>query len=387
MKPHGLPRMSMPKKTPHRSVSKSLDLESLVESIALADQQLSRNAIRSVSLSLTLRNWLVGLYIAEYELCGADRATYGERLLPLLSQRLKTRKVSNTGRRQLYQYLAFYRAYPGIVRSPSAQSALPGIWLPGASGKVRAASAQSSANTETLVRHLSYSHFELLVGIEDPLKRSFYEVECLRGNWSVRALRRQISSLYFERSGLSEDKEKLAQLAKRNAEAFDPGSVIRDPYIFEFLGLPSRHVMEESDLEAALLANLKEFLIELGDGFCFEAQQKCIPLGKSKGFVDLVFYHRILKCHILIELKVDEFTHENIGQLSTYVTYYRKNMMTEGDNPPVGLLLCADKDHSLVEYALAAIDNKLFVSKYQLELPNKKELEKFLSQKRRELEA
>jgi predicted nuclease of restriction endonuclease-like (RecB) superfamily len=357
-----------------------------VESIALADQALSRSASAFVSISLTLRNWLIGLYISEYELRGADRAKYGERLLPLLSQRLQARKVSNAGRRQLYQYLAFYRTYPEIVRSPSAQSALPGIWLPGESKKVRSPSAQSGAAAEVLVRKLSYSHFELLVGIEDRLKRDFYEVECLRGSWSVRALRRQIGSLYFERSGLSEDKEKLARLAQRGAEPFDPATVIRDPYVFEFLGLFPRHVMEESDLEAALLANLKEFLLELGDGFCFEAQQKCIPLGRHKGFVDLVFYHRILKCHVLVELKVDEFTHENIGQLSTYVTYYRKNMMSEGDNPPVGLLLCTDKDHALVEYALAGIDNRLFVSKYQLELPKKTELEKFLSQKRRELE-
>ena len=387
MKSDGLSRSGMPKKNPPRSASKNLDLAGLVESIALADQQMSRNAIGYVSISLTLRNWLIGLYISEYELRGADRAQYGERMLTLLSEKLQARKVSNTGRRQLYQYLAFCRTYPEIVRAPSAQSALPGIRLPSTSKKVRSASTQSSTTAETLVRNLSYSHFELLVGIEDVLKRAFYEVECLRGNWSVRALKRQISSLYFERSGLSEDKEKLALLAQRTAETHDPATIIRDPYIFEFIKLPSKHIMEESDLESALLANLKEFLIGLGNGFCFEAQQKCIPIGRQKGFVDLVFYHRILKCHVLIELKVDEFTHENIGQLSTYVSYYRKNMMTGGDNPPVGLLLCTDKDHALVEYALAGIDNKLFVSKYQLELPNKSDLEKFLSQKRRELES
>jgi len=387
MKPDTPSRLGPPKNALARCASRNLDLAALVESIALADQALSRSASAFVSISLTLRNWLIGLYISEYELRGADRAKYGERLLPLLSQRLQAREVSNAGRRQLYQYLAFYRTYPEIVRAPSAQSALPGIWLPGEPKKVRSPSAQSGAAAEVLVRNLSYSHFELLVGIEDRLKRAFYEVECLRSRWSVRALRRQIGSLYFERSGLSEDKEKLAMLAQRGAEPFDPATVIRDPYVFEFLGLSPRHVMEESDLEAALLANLKEFLLELGDGFCFEAQQKCIPLGRRKGFVDLVFYHRILKCHVLVELKVDEFTHENIGQLNTYVTYYRKNMMSEGDNPPVGLLLCTDKDHALVEYALAGIDNRLFVSKYQLELPKKNELEKFLSRKRRELEA
>ena len=143
--------------------------------------------------------------------------------------------------------------------------------------------------------------------------------------------------------------------------------------------------MAESDLEAALVENLRDFLLELGHGFCLEAQQKSIVIGKTRGFVDLVFYHRILKCHVLVELKVDEFRHEHIGQLNTYVTWYRKHMMAEGDNPPVGLLLCTGKDHALVEYALAAIDNRLFVSKYQLELPSKEDLARFIEEKRREV--
>jgi predicted nuclease of restriction endonuclease-like (RecB) superfamily len=201
----------------------------------------------------------------------------------------------------------------------------------------------------------------------------------------VRQLKRQIASLYFERSGLSRNKKKLASLVQKGAERSEPKLTIRDPYVFEFLGLKSKEVMSESNLEDALLDRLQEFLLELGHGFCFEARQKSILLGNTRGFVDLVFYHRVLKCHVLAELKVDEFRHEHIGQLNTYVTWYRKHMMAEGDNPPVGLLLCTRKDHALVEYALAGMDNRLFVSKYQLELPSKKDLAHFLEVQRRDL--
>jgi len=236
-----------------------------------------------------------------------------------------------------------------------------------------------------LADRLSYTHLELLAALADPLKRAFYEVECIRGNWSVRALKRQIATLYFERSGLSRNKEKLAALAHAAAEQAEPRLAIRDPYVFEFLGLRPQEAVSESDLEDALLDKLQDFLLELGHGFCFEARQKSIVIGRTRGFVDLVFYHRILKCHVLIELKVDEFRHEHLGQLNTYVTWYRKHMLAEGDNPPIGLLLCTQKDHALVEYALAAIDSRLFVSKYQLKLPSKEDLQRFLEEKRREI--
>jgi predicted nuclease of restriction endonuclease-like (RecB) superfamily len=159
-----------------------------------------------------------------------------------------------------------------------------------------------------LVQRLSFTHFVELLALEDPLKRAFYEIECIRGNWSVRALKRQIATLYYERSGLSMDKEKLAEMAHSAAEKAEPKLAIRDPYVFEFLGLKASEAVSESNLEDALLDKLHEFLMELGHGFCFEARQKSIVIGKTRGFVDLVFYHRILKCHVLIELKVDKFT-------------------------------------------------------------------------------
>jgi len=361
-----------------------LDFQRLVSAISEIDQQLADQASKAVNISLTLRNWLIGMYIAEYELRGSDRAQYGQNLLSELAEQLTKLKVSNCNRRQLYRYLRFYRLYPQIVRTLSPQFKL---FLPASTKrqKVGTSSPQFKIPPEQFTTRLSYSHIDLLVDIDDELKRSFYEIECIRGNWSVRELKRQIGSLYYERSGLSKDKKKLAELVRKGAESAEPKLSIRDPYVFEFLGIKSKEVMAESDLEDALLDKLHDFLLELGHGFCFEARQKRILIGKKPCYVDLVFYHRILKCHVLIELKVAEFTHEHLGQLNTYVSWYRKNMMSDGDNLPVGILLCTQKDHTLVEYALAGMDNRLFVSKYQLELPKKTDMEKFLEEQMKDI--
>ena len=363
----------------------AMTFKRLVASIRQVHDELAAQAGRAVNISLTLRNWMIGFYIAEFELRGTDRAGYGDKLLSELANELRQYKVSNCNRRQIYDYLKFYRTYPQIVRTVSAQfqNLLPqGVVK--AAEKVPTASAQLIRHPENLFNRLSYSMFKLLVDVDDATKRSFYEIECIRGNWSVRELKRQINSLYYERSGLSKDKKKLAELAQSDAETTEPKLNIRDPYIFEFLGLKSKEVMSEFALEDQLLDKLQEFLLELGHGFCFEARQKRILLGDTHNFVDLVFYHRILKCHVLVELKLGEFNHENIGQLNTYVSWYKKNMMTSGDNPPVGILLCTRKDRALVEYALAGMDNDLFVSKYQLELPKKEEMQRFIEEQMKE---
>ena len=208
-----------------------------------------------------------------------------------------------------------------------------------------AVSAQLVIPPERLLNNFSYSHFALLFALNGDLKRAFYEIECLQGNWSVRELKRQIASLCFERSDLSKNKKKLAELAQDGTELSAPNLTIRDPYVFEFLGLKPTEVMSESKLEDALLDKIQDFLLELGHGFCFESSQKRILIGATHFFVDLVFYHRILKCHVLVELKVDDFSHQHIGQLNTYVSWFKENEMTEGDNPPIGLLLCTQKDH------------------------------------------
>jgi predicted nuclease of restriction endonuclease-like (RecB) superfamily len=368
----------------------ALDFSALVVAIQHVHEHSASLAKRAVNLSLTLRNWVIGWYIHEYEQGGADRAAYGESLLERLAERLNCIGLDEISPRYLRLCRRFSICYPEIRRSLTAKSdhaLLPEpIWRSlTAKFDETGKASESGLNTRHLLEHLTFTHFEQLISLDNPLKRAFYEIECIRGNWSVRALKRQIASLYFERSGLSLDKEKLSAMAHEAAETAEPKLSIRDPYIFEFLGLKPREAVAESDLEQSLLENLQDFLLELGHGFCLEARQKSILIGDTRGFVDLVFYHRILRCHVLVELKVDEFRHEHIGQLNTYVAWFQENMMREGDNPPIGLLLCTGKDHALVEYALSAMNQRLFVSKYQLELPSKDALQQFLDQKRKEV--
>ncbi|MBK9443966.1 MAG: DUF1016 family protein [Comamonadaceae bacterium] len=374
-----------------------LNFAALVSAIQRIHEESHAAVSRVVNTTLTLRNWMIGYHIVVFELKGVDRAKYGERLLPALADELTRLNISRCDRRELFRYQRFYRTYPQFMETllpPLSAGQKPAFFFQSVTGQsddlagstiVETPSPQLALPGKKLRESLSFSHFVELIEIDDPLKRAFYEIECIRGNWSVRSLQRQIATLYFERSGLSKDKEKLAEMVHKGIEAAEPQLAIRDPYIFEFLGLRAKDAVAESDLEAALVDNLREFLLELGHGFCLEAQQKSIVIGKTRGFVDLVFYHCILKCHVLVELKVDDFKHEHLGQINTYVTWYRQHMMIEGDNPPVGLLLCTGKDQALVQYATASIDNRLFVSKYEVALPSRQALEKFLQTQRREL--
>ena len=365
----------------------ALDFQSLVAAIRQVDEHLAAQAGKAVNVCLTLRNWAIGFYIREYEQRGADRAEYGGQLLERLAERLRQQGMPRVDARELRRYRQFYSAYPQIreALTPELYNLLPNNLLTGPSEIWESSAPELAIGGAILLTKLSFTHLAELTALDDPLKRAFYEIECMRGNWSVRELKRQIASLYYERSGLSTDKNALAEHAHAAAQQAEPRLAIRDPYVFEFLGIKPREVMHESDLEDALLDKLQDFLLELGHGFCFEARQKRILIGDAHGFVDLVFYHRILKCHVLVELKVEAFTHENLGQLNTYVSWYRKNMTTEGDNPPVGILLCAHKNDALVEYALAGMDNQLFVSKYQLELPSRETMSRFLEEKMREV--
>ena len=371
------------------------DFESLVGAIGRVHGQSAAHAGRAVNVVVTLRNWVVGLYIREYEQHGSDRAKYGAGLLDTLSRRLSQNGMTSMAPRSLRQYRQFYMVYPEIWQTPAAISAagvgVTSMWQT-LSAELRALIPAGDVTAEreaapcartisggvSLALRLSFSQFAELITIDDPMKRAFYEIECMRGNWSVRELKRQIGALYFERSGLSKNREKLAAVVRAGAQAAEPHLSVRDPYVFEFLGLKTQEVMGESRLEDALLDRLQTFMMELGHGFCFEARQKRILIGDTYGFVDLVFYHRILKCHVLIELKISDFNHEHLGQLNTYVSWFRRHMMTEGDSAPVGLLLCTRKDHALVEYALADLSNNLFVSKYQVELPSREQLQAFI---------
>lgn len=362
----------------------------LIQQIHRTHEELAAQANKAINVSLTLRNWLIGLHIVEYEQGGADRAKYGTQLLSRISVELERLKIPRCEARELRRYRLFYQLYPQIRDSltPELLNRIPKFSNLGVSDSQIEAdvTGTSPLPAKTLVSRLSFTHISELLRLDDPQKRAFYEIEATQGNWSVRELKRQIGSLYFERSGLSHDKKKLSELAHRKSEQ-QPNLNIRDPYVFEFLGLKPAEVMGESDLEQQLTDRLQTFLLELGHGFCFEARQKRILIGDEYFFVDLVFYHRILKCHVLVELKIERFSHENLGQLNTYVSWYRANMMTEGDNPPIGILLCSDKNHVLAEYALAGMDNQLFVSRYQLELPKKEEMQRFIDEQLQSLDA
>lgn len=356
--------------------------ENLVTAICDVHDQLAAQVSKAVNLGLTFRNWLIGCYIREYEQNGTDRAAYGDDLLGALAGRLEKAGLKRVDARELRRYRQFYLVYPRIWESvtPELRNFLPANLLEGTPAIREAATPESRTAGRLLLARLSFTHFTELLAINDDLTRTFYEIECIKGGWSVRELRRQIASLYYERSGLSKDKKKLSALANAAAETAGPRLAIRDPYVFEFLGLKPKEVLPESEVEDALLDKLQDFLLELGRGFCFEARQRRILIGDELFFVDLVFYHRILKCHVLIELKADEFRHEHLGQLNTYVSWYRANEMQENDNPPVGILLCTRKNHALVHYALAGMANQLFVSKYQLELPSPEQMQRFLEE-------
>lgn len=371
-----------------------MKFKQLIDIIRKTHFSLQQRAVSAVDQNLIARNWLIGFYIVEFEQNGEDRAKYGGKLFERIAE--ETKNIKGFSHRNLKLFRQFYSTYPQIGQTVSAQLQLSDFKVlqklfaktensiqqivQTLSARFQRTEKQEiiGVSPSELIGRLSFSQFAELIRLDDPLKRAFYEIECIKGNWSVRELKRHITSLYFERSGLSKDKTKLSEYTQNRAFTLSPKDVIQDPFFFEFLGLKDKDIIKESDLEKALLDNLQDFILELGRGFCFEARQKRITIGGEYFFIDLVFYHRILKCHVLIELKVKEFNHVNISQLNTYLNYYKKNEIQADDNPPVGILLCTDKNQSLVEYATAGIDNNLFISKYQVALPAKEELQKFI---------
>jgi predicted nuclease of restriction endonuclease-like (RecB) superfamily len=232
-------------------------------------------------------------------------------------------------------------------------------------------------SNEILLSRLGYTHFLQLIRAKEPLERVFYEVEIIKNNWTVKQLERAFDTGLYVRTGLSANKETVIAKFKNQTPAQNV-EIIRDPYWLEFVGLEERPDYSESELEQAILNHLQQFLIELGTGFCFEARQKRITFDNTHYRIDLVFYHRILKSHILIDLKIGKFEHADAGQMNVYLNYFRENEMSDGDNPPIGLILCGDKGETLARYATSGMDNQLFVSKYLVKLPEKKLLEDFI---------
>lgn len=335
--------------------------------------------VKAINRFATIRNYVIGFYIVEYEQHGNDRAKYGDRLLKRLAESVNKRGINET---ILKNCRRFYLAYPQIkvyltAISPTASKKSLGK-SPTASDKSSQISPTLSDNFITpaaeLVSKLSFSHIVEILTIDDPLARFFYETECIRCCWSVKELRRQISTNLYFRAGVSQKPELLLERTEIDTS---PAITIKDPFSFEFLGLRPE-AFTENDLENALIGHLQEFLLEMGKGFCFEARQKRMIIDDEYYFADLVFYNRILHCNVIIELKDDEFRHADLSQLNAYVSYFRENEMNIGDNPPVGILLCTRKGDKMVEYALAGMDNDLFVSTYMLSLPDKKTLQEFL---------
>jgi len=315
--------------------------QELLKQISNRYVQGQAQAIRSVNEALIETNWNIGRYIVEYEQKGSQKAKYGSRLLENLSRDLTLLHGKGFSRSNLNYMRLFYLRYPIC---------------------------------ETLSHKLSWSHYCELVKIDEELERSFYYQQNLLENWSISELKRQKNSGLFMRLALSKDKNEILRLAKQGQMIERPEDVVKDVFVLEFLKIPEPYNYSETELEARLIGNLEKFLLELGKGFTFVGRQYRVMVNNIPYRVDLVFYHRILRCFVLIDLKINEVKHDDIGQMNMYMGYFAKEENYEGDNPPIGIILSKDKDELLVEYATYGMNSQLFVSKYQLYLPNKEEL-------------
>ncbi len=302
-----------------------------------------QKATQAINTYLLETYWQIGQYIVEYEQGGNVKAEYGKALLSNLSQDLKNLHGKGFSRSNLVYMRLLYLKYP---------------------------------ISETLSHQLSWSHYVELLKIEDDLERSFYEKQIQHEKWSVRELKRQKEAALYLRLAASHDKEGILTLAKEGKVVEKPTDILREPYVLEFLKIPEPYHLSESELEKRLIEHLQHFLLELGKGFAFIGRQYRITLGNRHHYVDLVFYHRILKCFVLIDLKKEEASYENVGQMNMYLGYFENEENTTGDNPPIGIVLAREKDDLLIKYALHGISTQLFVNKYQLYLPDQEELRK-----------
>ena len=316
--------------------------QKLVDSIGITIESARHRAIQAVNNELLKANWEIGKYIVEYEQHGNEKAEYGSSLLTNLSKDLKSRFGKGFSKSNIYLMRQFYLKYQ-IFQSVTGK--------------------------------LTWTHYAEILGISDDFARGFYEKQAVNENWSVRELKRQISSSLFERLALSQDKSGVLKLSEKGLIISEPKDIVKDPYILEFLQIPEEYRMTESKLGQKIIDNLQTFLLELGKGFSFVGRQYRITLDNEHYYVDLVFYHRILKCFVLIDLKTKHIKHQDIGQMNMYLNYFKSEENTDGDNPPIGIVLGADKNDILVEYAIGGISNNIFVSKYQIYLPDRKMLE------------
>lgn len=318
----------------------------LIHEIGTLLQKGREQVAHSVNIILVQTYWLIGRHIVEFEQGGKEKAEYGSFLFEQLSKDLTQLYGKGFSRANLLYMRKLYLVFP---------------------------------KSETLSNVLSWSHYFEILRSDNELEIKFYLKQTEKENWSVRELKRQMKSMLFHRLALSKDKKGVLKLSEQGQEIQQAEDILKDPYVLEFLNIPQNYQYLEGELEEKLISNLQNFLLELGKGFTFEKRQYRISISGKHFYVDLVFYHRILKCFVLIDLKRGEVTHQDIGQMNLYLNYFKKEVNTEGDNPPIGIVLGADKDHVLVEYATESIDNQLFISKYQLYLPDKKQLENELN--------
>ena len=317
--------------------------ETLLAAIGLTIETARQNAVKAINTELVKANSEIGRHIVEFEQQGKERAEYGSELLTRLSKDLAQQYGKGFGRRNILDMRRFYLAFQ----------------------KWRTVSAK-----------LSWSHYIALIGISDDNARKFYEKHAINDKLSVRDLERQIDASLFERLALSKDKKGVLQLSKKGYIVSDSTTITKDPYVLDFLKIPLSHKMSEKGLEQKIIDNLQQFLLELGKGFTFVARQFKLSLRNKHYSIDLVFYHRILKCFVIIDLKTRKVNHGDIGQMNLYLNYFKIEENIVGDNEPIGIILSAEKDEVLVEYAMGGISNKIFISKYQLYLPDKKQLQK-----------
>lgn len=318
--------------------------ENLIENISSLLERARQKAVTAVNDILVQTYWEVGNYIVEYEQKGEEKATYGSNLLETLSQALTLRQGRGFSKSNLVYMRLFYLKYP---------------------------------KSETVSHQLGWSHYFELLKVEEDLARSFYEKQCLREKWSVRELKRQINSLLFERIALSKDKEGVLELSRKGQLVEKPADAIKDPYVLEFLDLEESPQYSETEVEEQIISKLKDFLLELGRDFLFVSRQKRITVGNRHYHIDLVLYHRLLQCFVLVDVKVGELTHADTGQMDFYLSYYKKEEQREGENEPIGLILCAAKNHEFAKYVLADKKN-MFASEYKVKLPSENVLKEKL---------
>lgn len=324
-----------------------------------------RKVYQVANFTMVEAYWNIGKRIAEEEQQGKERSDYGAFLISNLSIRLKEEFGTVFSERNLWYFRQFYLCFP-IVNAVRSQSATRHISRPG-----KGICIHSNLRSE-----LRWTHYRLLMRVEKPDARNWYMKEAADQNWSTRALERQINSLYYERLLLSHKKTPVKKEAKEKTTVTSPtlSDFIRDPYVLEFLGIPDAHPFRESDIEEAIIGKLQAFMLELGKGFAFVARQKRISTETKDFFIDLVFYNYILKCFVIIDLKTGELTHQDIGQMDMYVRYFEDKMKNPKDNPTIGIILCTEKDETVVKYSVLKESKHLFASKYKLYLPTEQEL-------------